>query len=91
MSQATLTGGVVDAKTPESTLSNNERRILHCLRSAGRGLTHDQIRERMKLSGISCFDNRLRELRSKGYAESHFNDALQQLLWYPIEKKEAQL
>ena len=87
MSQATLTGGVVSVKVPEASLSPAEKAILRCMRSAGRGLTHDQIRGRMRLSGISTFDNRLRDLRRKGYAESRFNEALQQLLWYPVEKR----
>lgn len=88
--QATLTGGTSCSKVPEASLSPAEKAILRCMRSARRGLTHDQIRDRMKLSGISTFDNRLRDLRAKGYAESSFDEALKQLLWYPTAKTEGQ-
>lgn len=85
MTQQTLVGGVTKTRALETTLSNNEKRILQCLRSHARGLTHDEIRYFMRGSGISTFDNRLRELRRKGFVESHEDSALGQILWYPKE------
>lgn len=71
MTQSTLTGKVTIVKVPETTLAPAEKKILNCLRYADRGLTHDQIKNRMILSGISVFDNKLRSLRQKGYVVNY--------------------
>lgn len=84
MAQTTLNGSITPVKVPETTLSPAETKILNCIRHSDRGLTHDQIRERMRGSGISRFDNRLRELRAKGYVVS-YPAPIGTLLWFSKE------
>lgn len=81
MTQQTLTGGEIPSMVPFSQLTNNERIIYNFLKTMGRGYTHDQIRDVLKSTKISTFDNRLRALRQKGWVVSH-EDRSGLLLWY---------
>jgi len=68
---------------PFAQLTPNERKIYNFLKSMQRGYTHDQLREVLKGTGISTFDNRLRGLRQKGWAIST-QDRSGLLLWFAV-------
>ena len=86
MSQLTLTDEKISIRAPFTKLTPNERIIYNFLNSMGRGYTHDHLREVLKSTGISTFDNRLRGLRKKGWVESH-EDSSGLLLWYAVPRE----
>ena len=62
------------------------RKIYNFLNSMQKGYTHDHIRQALKSTGISTFDNRLRELRKMGWVVSWEGpDGL--LLYYAVPKE----
>lgn len=85
MDQVTLLGETIKPREPFSHLSPNERKIWNLLNSMGRGMTHDHIRRVMESSGISTFDNRLRDLRQKGWVESYRDQASGLLLFFAVK------
>ena len=86
MSQLTLTDKKISIRAPFSSLTPNEKKIWNFLNSMCRGYTHDNIRDILKGTGISTFDNRLRGLRSKGWVISH-EDSSGLLLWFAVPKE----
>ena len=88
MSQKTLdeTPKEIPFRQPFSRLMPSHRKIYNFLNSMQRGYTHDQIRQVLKSTGISTFDNRLRELRKMGWVISH-EDKSGLLLWFAVPKE----
>ena len=86
MSQLTLTGKERPIQAPFTDLTPNERIIYNFLNSMQRGYTHDHIKQALKSTGISTFDNRLRGLRQKGWVVSH-QDKSGLLLWYAVPRE----
>lgn len=85
IAQQTLSGEVIPPRAPFSSLTPNELKIWNFLNSMQRGYTHDQIRVALASTGISTFENRLRELRAKGWVYNH-EDSSGLLLWYAVPK-----
>lgn len=89
MVQRTLTGEATPIRAPFSSLTDNERIIWNFLNSMQKGYTHDQIRVALAYTGISTFDNRLRDLKGKGWVYTR-EDHSGVLLWITRGKETAQ-
>ena len=86
MSQLTLTGGERPIHEPFNKLTPAERKIYNFLRSMGKGLTHNHIKQSLHSTGIQVFDNKLRSLRAKGWVES-WKGPDGTLLYYAVPKE----
>lgn len=87
--QTCIGGGTVEVTTPEPGLSPTQRKVLNCVRKAGRGLTYVELRHRLALAGFQEVDPRIRELRQLGYVESFRDKADGLTRFYPTLKREA--
>jgi hypothetical protein len=88
-SQTCIGGGTIQITTPEPSLSPTQKKVLNCIRKAGRGLTYPEIRQRLALAGFQEVDPRIRELRQLGYVESCKDKADGLTRFYPTQKREA--
>jgi len=86
VSQLTLTGKKRPIQEPFNKLTPSEVKIYNFLRSMGKGLTHNHIKQSLHSTGIQVFDNKLRSLRAKGWVES-WKGSDGTLLYYAVPKE----
>lgn len=86
MSQLTLTDEQISIRAPYTKLTPAEKKIYNFLRSMGKGLTHDHIKQVLRGTGIQVFDNKLRSLYKKGWVRK-WKGPDDIYLWYAVPKE----